>query len=325
MRRGLVIGFVACTLGSLGTTARAQSASVGISTDSVLVGEPFFFTVTVRADPGQVVVFPNPSSGSLPVGDAEFLRRVSEPGPPASTDSATYEVAVFGVDSALVGGLPLAIIQAGGDTLFFASPSAEVGIRSVVPEGADAMKDLAPLATFPMSVWPWIIGTVLALAAAWFLYGYLKKRAEKKPAQLEDVHYELDPYDEAVNRLKTLAEETTSEEVDLQRYHDELSDILRTYIEKTLSVPALERTTRELVASLRQLSQVATDYVTDEAVKRVAETLDVSDLVKFAKYASREEENRRALELARESIEDIENGRRRRRAVAEAEAADVES
>jgi hypothetical protein len=249
---------------------------------------------------------------------------VDEAGAPAAVDSATYEVAVFGVDSVLVGGLPLGIIQAGGDTLFFLSPSVSVGIHSVVPQDAEGIKDLAPLATFPLSLWPWVVGTLLALVAAWFLHGYLKKRADRPAAALKDVAVRVDPYDEAVNRLKSLAETPCNAEDEVQHYHDELSDILRTYIEKTLSVPALERTTGELVGALRQLSQVATDYVSEEAVRRVNETLGISDLVKFAKYSSVDDENRRALDLARESIEDIEGGRRRRIAAAAAEMEEAE-
>ncbi|MGA7304361.1 MAG: hypothetical protein WBW88_05780 [Rhodothermales bacterium] len=320
MRFFVTIGFFLLLITGWATPGVAQSASVGISTDSVLVGERFHFTVNVHAKPGQVVLLPSLSQGSLPVGDVEFIRRVSQPGPPASTDSATYEVAVFGIDSALVGGLPIAVIKTDGDTLFFASPTVPVGIRSVVPEDAAGLKDLAPLATFPLTLWPWIVGTVLALALAWFLVGYFRKRGSKKPAALDKIAPRIDPYDEALGRLRSLADVHVDSEEDIQKYHDELSDILRTYIEKTLAVPALERTTGELLGALSQLSQVASDYVSEEVVQRVAETLGISDLVKFAKYSSREVENRRALDLARESIEDIEGGRRRRMAMQEAEA-----
>lgn len=320
MKRLAVIASLLFLAAGSVTPSAAQTAAVGISADSVLVGERFFFTVNVRAAPGQVVLFPSLSQGSLPVGDAEFVKRVSEPGPPAAIDSATYEVAVFGIDSAMVGGLPIAVIKADGDTLFFASPSVSVGIRSVVPEDAAGLKDLAPLATFPLLLWPWIVGTILALVIAWFLYSYFKKRAAARaPESVVKVAPRMDPYDEALGRLRSLADARIDGEEDVQHYHDELSDILRTYIEKTLAVPALERTTGELLGALRQLSQVATDYVSEEVVERVAETLGISDMVKFAKYSSRDDENRRALDLAKESIEDIEGGRRRRLASQEAE------
>ncbi len=320
MKRVLIPFIVMAALGASPAGLNAQTATVGISADSVLVGEPFFFTVTVRADPGQTIVFPTLSDGSLSIGDTEFIRRVSPSGEPSAVDSATYRVAVFGVDSALVGGLPIGIVQATGDTLLFSSPTIEVGIHSVVPDSAQAMMDLAPLATFPLTLWPWIVGTILALVFAWWLIGYLKKRRSQAPVESLKVAATVDPYDEAVNRLRALAESPLRGEENAQMYHDELSDILRTYIERTLAVPALERTTGELIRALRQLSAVASDYVSEEAVARVNETLGISDLVKFAKYDSVDEENQRALDLARESIEDIEGGRRRRMAAAEAEA-----
>lgn len=312
MRRLWIITILIAGVSLLEGQLYAQTASVGVSTDSVLVGEKFFFSVTVRAGEGEVVLFPPLTDGSLSVGDTEFIRRMGEPGPPASTDSATYEAAVFGIDSALVGGLPIAIIQAGGDTLFFESPYVQVGIQSIVPSDAAGMKDLAPLATFPMDLWPWIVGTILALIAAWLLYGYWQKRSKRPAVSADAVEVALDPYDEALNRLRNLGDVPSEEEEAVQRYHDELSDILRTYIEKTLAVPALERTTGELLAALRQLSMVGTDYLSGQAVDRVGESLGISDLVKFANHLSRDAENRRALELTRASIEDIEGGRRRR-------------
>jgi hypothetical protein len=320
MIRFSIVGFFCCLLAVQTSSVSAQTASVAVSTDSVLVGERFFFTAVVRAEQGQIVVFPDLSDGPLSIGDAEFIRRVSEPGPPASSDSADFEVAVFGADSALVGGLPIAIIQADGDTLFFSSPTVQVGIRSTVPAEAEGLKDLAPLATFPRALWPWIVGTILALVAAWFLFGYLKKRASRSEIADGEIEQTVDPYNEAVARLGALADTRPEGEESLQLFHDELSDILRTYIEKTLSLPALERTTSEILFSLGQFSQIATDYVSEDVVERVGESLNLSDLVKFANYISQEAENRRALELTRFSIEDIEGGRRRRLAVAEAEA-----
>ena len=138
--------------------AVCQDIRISISHDSVGVGERFFATVAVEADPGYKIVFPDLREGSISIGDAEFIKLIelveATDITRERTDSATYEVAVFGLDSAFVGGIPVGIITPYADTVIASAPSVVVGIRSVVPEDASSLRDLAPLATFPLVLWP---------------------------------------------------------------------------------------------------------------------------------------------------------------------------
>lgn len=323
-RKHFIISFILAASGSF-SAALGQDIQIGVSTDSVNVGEPFFATVSIDLDAGYRAIMPSLANGSLSIGDSEFLRvakmAAAQDISVTHSDSATYVVAVFGIDSALVGGLPVAIISPYGDTLRAASATVPVGIYSIVPEDAAGIKDLAPLATFPPLLWPWIVGGIALLAAIAIAYYIWNRRRGRFIGAGPVKEVRVDPYDEAVRRLRILAEQEPATDEEIRAYHIELSDTLRNYLEYTINVPALERTSAELMRSLRSLSGVSTDLLPEETVGQIGRSLDISDLAKFANYRPKDDENREVLDLTRISIETIEKARRRRLA----EAAEIEA
>ncbi len=309
----------------VGLTAQsfAQDVRIHISKDSVLVGEQFFVTVAVDARVGEKILFPAMLEGSISVGDAEFIRPTeiveATDITTSRTDSATYVVAVFGIDSAFVGGLPYAVITAQSDTLILSSPTALIGIRSIVPEEAQGIRDLAPLATFPVVWWPWVLASILLVGAIILAIRWWRIR-QNKPVTFARKPAAVDPYDEAVARLSRLADTAPESEDEVKAYYVELSDILRNYLEYTIQIPALERTTRELLAALERVSGIAADLVPESVIDQIGRTLDVSDLAKFASHRPAVLENTEFVELARDAIETMERSRRQR-AIREAEEA----
>ena len=307
--------------------AHGQQVRIAVSADSVSVAERFFVTVSVDADAAYQVIFPNLAQGPLAIGDVEFIRatEIAEATDltVTHTDSATYEVAAFGIDSVIVGGISVGIISPTRDTAIVAAPSVIVGIYSVVPENAAGLKDLAPLATFPRSLWPWILGG-LGLLAAMALAYYIWRRTRRHVLSSEGPdEVPVDPYDQAISRLRRLSESVPSSDEEIREYHIELSDTLRNYLEFTINVPALERTSAELIGALQRLSAVSIDLLAEDTVGQIRRTLDVSDLAKFANYLPDTVENKEVLDLTLRSIESIEKARQRR--LAEAELVEAEA
>jgi hypothetical protein len=310
----------------LPSSVHAQEIQLSTPVDSVFVGERFPVTVKVDLEAGYAALFPDLAGGPLTLGEATYLRPLEISNAADISvdhwDSAIYEVAVFGVDSAVVGRIPVGILSPYGDTLVAESASTLIRIRSVVPEEAAGLRDLAPLATFPPLLWPWILGGVALLALIAGAYYLWKRRSRSVEESVQKAVYR-DPYDEAATRLRTLAdlEPVTPEET--RRYYIELSDTLRTYLEFTIDVPALERTSSELMLALRRLAAVSSDLMEQNTLDQIGTSLDVSDLAKFANHQPDRARNAEILELTRQSIESIERARRRRLAEAQSEYADV--
>ena len=84
----------------------------------------------------------------------------------------------------------------------------------------------------------------------------------------------------------------------VKAYYITLTDILRSYVEARLIVPAMERTTDDLVRALRVTALPPAQR------EQLANILQLADLVKFAKLAPAPAENEAAVPAARRFIQD---------------------
>ena len=288
----------------LAAPASAQTVRLHVLADSVTVGERFAVAVAVERAAGVQTLFPEPpgaataASDPLEAGEAELLglRRF----PPAvrggvRVDSAVFEATTFALDSARVG--PVAIrLVAGGDTTAVRSASAFVGVRSVVPAGAEEPKGLAPLAEFPRAWGPWLVAALLVLALLGALAWWLRRR---RGAPTDTAT--LPPHEELVVRLDRLGAARPDTPAAVKPFYVELSDALRTYLARSLAVPARELTTVELLAVLD-----GNEHVPPESRAALADVLRRADLVKFAEVVPETAAHETALTRARQAVEPIE-------------------
>ncbi|MEP0546676.1 MAG: DUF4381 family protein [Rhodothermales bacterium] len=280
--------------------ASAQTVRLHVLADSVTIGERFGVAVAVEHAAGVQVVFPEPPGATAAVenplraGEAELAtaRRL----PPAErgsvrVDSVVFEAATFALDSARVGPVTVQIVR-GGDTTTVASPIAFVGVRSLVPAENPEPKGLAPLADFPRAWGPWLLAAlavVALLAALW----WWRERRRNRPVPTSV----LAPDDEVRHRLDALAAALPTSAATVKPFYVELSDALRTYLARTLGVPAREQTTRELLATLARREDAPAD-----ALDPLDFVLRLADLAKFASVQPGAAAHETALARAREAV-----------------------
>jgi hypothetical protein len=101
----------------------------------------------------------------------------------------------------------------------------------------------------------------------------------------------------ALEALRKLRESDLLATGQIKAFYIELSEIVRRYIEGRYFVPALELTTGELMDDLKQVT------LEPDARDMLRDLLELSDLVKFAKYAPASEEHERAPQLAESFVE----------------------
>ena len=290
------------------TSASAQTVRLHVLADSVTIGERFGVAVAVEHEAGVQVVFPEPPGAAAAVesplraGEAELAeaRRL----PPAErgsvrVDSVVFEAATFALDSARVGPVTVQIVR-GGDTTTVASPSAFVGVRSLVPADAEGAQGLAPLADFPRAWGPWLLGALAVFALLAALWWWLDRR-RNRPVPTSA----LAPDEEVRHRLDALAAALPSSAAAVKPFYVELSDALRTYLARTLGVPALEQTTRELLATLARLP----DDAPENALDPLDFVLRLADLAKFASVQPGAAAHETALARAREAVAALEAAR----------------
>lgn len=301
----------------LSVDASAQQFETHLSADSVTVGDRFELTVVIGHDGTGEPVFPHtmlPDSlqekAIFSLGDFEILGVNSAGGREwpggGRIDSVVYEATTFALDTARVAGVPVGL-AAGGDTLTALAPPAFLRIGSLVPDDATELQDLAELATFERSWWPWIIGF---LALAGVLYGLWRWRNQAEDEEEEPVAQEpaIPPYQEAIDRLSRLQQGALSDPEQIKPFYVELTDILRTYVGRRTHVPALESTTRELLLQLRTSS--SGNVLPDDILKEIDHVLTHSDLVKFADLRPILEQTREMVDETRSVIEGTESAYR---------------
>lgn len=306
-RAALFTALLAAFSFSTPETATAQQARLFSPADSVSVGDRFRVAIVVDRPVGSDASYPDPAAGDSTLGDLEILsvERSSRSSPVPGTmmrDSVTYLVTTFTLDTALVPPQEVVLV-ADGDTSVLLSNPAIIPVRSLVPEGAEDIQDLAPIINFRPNPWPWILlGGIILLGA--LLGVWLYRRRKNAPQPVPPPPPPIPAYDEAVQRLDRLETMDLQYDGDQKPYYVELSDILRNYIDRRTGFPALESTTREL---LRHLEREQMKGFPSTAVARLRMVLERSDFVKFADGRLPPAQGREAAAEARMIVDEVEN------------------
>ena len=262
----------------------------------------------------------------LGLGDFEILGVRSRGSRPYSTggviDSVVYETTTFALDTARVALIPVFLV-AGADSQAVMAAGLELPVTSLVPEDAQDIRDITPLADFPRVWWPWIVGLAALAAVAWWLWR--RRRGDiSGDEEVAATEPAIPPFEEALQRLRRIEQDESALVTRPKTLYVELSDILRTYLGRRTQVRALESTTRELIRELQRAAARAP--VSGEAVREIEAILQQADLVKFADARPGPDTNREALRRTRAVVEQTEKAlaaeERRRRQEAQRRAAE---
>ncbi len=118
----------------------------------------------------------------------------------------------------------------------------------------------------------------LLLLIALILYFVLRK----KPTE-EEIIAKIPPFDRAKQRLKELDSKKLIKQNRIKPYYVELTDIVRTFIEREMNIPALESTTDELMEMIVDFNDSSKLNIPKETIIKLKDLLKEADLVKFAK------------------------------------------
>ena len=129
-------------------------------------------------------------------------------------------------------------------------------------------------------IYIYLILAILAIIGFWIYWFVIRKRKETEDAP---TYRTLPPFEEAILRLNELDEKLLWQNNKIKEYYSELTEIVRGYIERELKVPALENTTDEVLAMIKDFKNVDSIETSKETIKKLKDLLQEADLVKFAK------------------------------------------
>lgn len=280
----VVAGLAAFAASATGAAAQLpdQSFQVVAETTHATVGDAVTLRFRVRLSEGDLLYdsVPKPA-GELPAGvrvlSVEKLRR----GPDrVFTGRALVAFYRPGRHAAPVFTLPFMRSVKGLTRGALTSDSAFVEIDSVAPPGNPSLKDIKPIVRQrgpdPRLV-TGLAAVALAAGGAWL---FRRRRRAAAPVVLaipKAPVADLTPYDRAVARLEQIRTGGWPGPADADDYYEAVGDTLRRYLEEAHGVPALKRTTTELVGALPPA------LGDGGHARRCAAVLGDADLVKFAR------------------------------------------
>ena len=157
------------------------------------------------------------------------------------------------------------------------------------------IKDIIDVKNPSVKYFPWLISGLALLSLAALVYLWYRRKFGEKPVK-EAQQPALSPYEEAMKALAQLAlNNVTNGEVKI--YYSEMNDILRKYVSGKFSVSTFERTNEELILELSQMG------IPKDAFISLAQSLRMSDVVKFAKYRPSDDDNKNNLKIVTTSID----------------------
>jgi hypothetical protein len=140
--------------------------------------------------------------------------------------------------------------------------------------------------------WLWILGSLVVAAApaGWLL---LRKRRARQVVRIFKSAHEI-----AYLRLRALVAANLVEQGRIKEFYEQISGILRHYIEDRFALHAPDRTTEEFLGELR-----FTEALAPADKQAVEEFLTHCDLVKFAKHEPTTEQIQRTFDLVKDFVE----------------------
>ena len=291
----LVVGWPLAT--GAGVPQRFRIA-MDVDTTAIYVGDPVSVRLVVDHPEDWTVRW----TDSIEVAPFEVLH--FEVGEPATADGATRSAAQLVVTSFELGELelpPIEVVATGPDGAVetLATDPFRIGVESVgLDESGDIREIKGPL-SIARSWWGPILWLLLGLAA---VAGgtYVWRRRKNRPVAASPGPPPPPPRPHHLVALEALAALEASlmlERGQVKEYHVRVSEVVRTYVEGQLEVPALEMTTAEVADGLRR---AALGSPICESFRRF---LEQCDLVKFAKWRPSVDDSRAMVARARELVE----------------------
>ena len=146
-------------------------------------------------------------------------------------------------------------------------------------------------------VFPWILAVLLLALVVFGIWYWRKHRKAKVDADGNIVRGPvIPPYDKAVGDLENLRQQKLWQSGKVKEYFSSLTDIAREYIEGQFGVNAVEMTTDDILEEVKPL------HFSQETYNKLKETMEVADLVKFAKYSAANLESENAMNSMTEFV-----------------------
>ena len=271
--------------------AFAQQTLIDVKIDSaaILIGEQTKLHLTLTTDKDKQVQVLIPADTLM--RGVEVLERSKPDTTWIENDRmlVKQDVLITSFDSSLYL-LPPVLAIDGRDTIL----SNQVALKvSTVPVNVDKPEEFADIKDVwkPPFVWsdyyPWIIG-ILAVLLLMALAYYIVKRIRERKSLIPFAQPEkpkLPPYEQAIKELDEIKQSKLWQQGKEKEYFTSITDTLRRYLVDRFGINAMEKTSAEILDSVKGIDDIV------PAFEKLEQVLKLADFVKFAKFRPLPDEN----------------------------------
>ncbi|HJQ99201.1 MAG TPA: hypothetical protein VJ826_12890 [Candidatus Polarisedimenticolaceae bacterium] len=304
--RGAILLALLLSAAPLAAQDGSRRAVLEVAPTKAKLGDALTATITLTLSPGDTV-----GTAAVPPtwGKAEVLDGAWAPPAPASPNTRVWtgRIGVYEIGSIEVPAVPVEVTTAGGPVTVETGP-VTLTIEGVLPPAAappdqkkpqapPEISDLKPPASIPPDYGPlkralYALAGLLAVAgvAWWISRRYAGRFAAAAVPQ--DPFRKLPPHVWVYEELQRLLARRLAEEGKVGLFYDELTRIVKMYLQGRYRIELLDRTTSEVPGALLQAGAPA------DAARLARGLLEAGDLVKFAKSAAGPAECRASVEEA---------------------------
>jgi hypothetical protein len=260
----------------------APEVRIGVEPQTATIGDPLTVVVSVEAPAGHEAIIPGEDAdiGGAEIRSAE--QSVEPRGGGAQRHIAEYTAVVWEVGEATLTSPAIAIRGPDGEMTELERAETAVTIRSVLPEGAQEIREIRGPREMPLLWWHYALAALPVLALLGLIalgVWWLRRRRGADEVAGDAPAPQLPPAEEALEALRALQDEDLPGEGRIKEHYVRLSWILRNYVERRWHLPALEETTGML-----RHTMLGSGRIDDGIVERIIEVQRSADLAKFAKH-----------------------------------------
>jgi hypothetical protein len=300
----LIICFVA--LQSITTNSQIVTAS--IESDSILIGKELSYTIEVKSEKAENIIFPD-STSFIP------FELISET--PVDTIiqedefrfSKKYGIISFDEGDFII---PKIKIKIGGKSYSTDSKKVTVNLVEVdttkqelydIKPSFDKFSTLEILKLRLQNNYPIVIFTIVLIFAAL----YFRDKIVRFFNPLLNIKPALSPIELIQKRISDLEKINIDSNVNIKLFYSKLTYALRSFFEKEVYDKALESTTSELISKLNTLREIKSFLITKNSIIRIEDIFKRADLVKFAKFYPEKRVIHNDLKIMKEEVEILSN------------------
>ena len=263
----------------------SQTVGTMVSKNEIKIGEQIQLTLKTKVNEKDLVVFPDLDS----IGKLEVV----ESFPPVKTKKANqiewtkkYNVTQFDAGKYKIPSLEVVVNKKKINSESIEISVIDVAVDTTNQKMHDIKEDVSinfknEEKNQELSDKDVLLGLLFALFLAGIFYFILRvKHRNKKKSELY-----ISPFNKAFLRFSEVNKQSDSKE-----YYSNLTEIIKSYFEKTLEFSALESTTEQFIFKLKNAVAEKKFEISETTISHIEKLFTKADLVKFAKISVSEEE-----------------------------------